>query len=66
MHHSDDALALEMARRFAAAGIVVPPERAAGAVAAAQRLLEVAHWLRRPREAASEPAHLFSAGEPRS
>ena len=55
----------EMARRFAAAGVAVPEDRAVGAHAAAQRLLEAAHWLRRPRAAAAEPAHVFVAEAPR-
>ena len=49
----------EIANRFAAAGIVVPADRAAGAYAAARRLLEVRHWLRGRRGAADEPAHIF-------
>ncbi len=52
----DDA---DIARRFLDAGVAVPAERAAGAYAAARRLLEAAHWLRKPRGAAAEPAHVF-------
>ncbi len=66
MHTDEDAAASRMARRFAAAGIVVPYDRAAGACADAQGLLDAVYWLRRPREAAAEPGHVFVAGPPRS
>lgn len=52
----DDA---DIARRFLDAGVAVPMERAKGAYDAARRLLEAAHWLRKPRDAAAEPAHVF-------
>ena len=52
----DDA---DIARRFLDAGVAVPAERAQGAYAAARRLLEATHWLRKPREASAEPAHVF-------
>jgi hypothetical protein len=52
----DDA---DIARRFLGAGVAVPAERAQGAYAAARRLLEATHWLRKPREASAEPAHVF-------
>lgn len=55
-HECDDE---EIAKRFAAVGIVVPADRAAGSYAAARRLLEARHWLRGHREAADEPAHIF-------
>ncbi len=53
---NDDA---DIARRFLDAGVAVPAERAVGAYAAARRLLEAAHWLRKPRGMAAEPAHVF-------
>jgi hypothetical protein len=49
----------DIARRFEAAGIVVPAERAAGTTAAARRLLGLLHWLRAPRPAAAEPAAIL-------
>jgi hypothetical protein len=49
----------DIARRFLDAGVALPAERAQGAYAAARRLLEATHWLRKPREAAAEPAHVF-------
>ena len=52
----DDA---DIGRRFFDAGVAVPAERAKGAFAAARRLLEATHWLRKPRDAAAEPAHVF-------
>ena len=52
----DDA---DIARRFLAAGVAPPAERAPGAYAAARRLLEAAHWLRKPRDVFAEPAHVF-------
>jgi len=52
----DDA---DIARRLLDAGVAVPVERANGAYAAARRLLEAAHRLRTPRDAAAEPAHVF-------
>ena len=58
--------ASEIARRFAAAGVAVPEDRAEGAHAAARRLLEAVHWLRRPRDAAAEPAHVFVLTAPQS
>ena len=59
--HDDD-----IARRFLAAGVVPPADRAEGAYAAAARLLEAVHWLRKARTAAAEPAHIFVAGRPGS
>jgi len=50
----------EIAARFRAAGVVPPDDRAQGAYANAGRLLEVLHWLRRPRTMADEPAHIMS------
>lgn len=50
----------EMARRFAAAGIIPPTEFAAGTFANAQRLLSAQHWLRQPRSVAAEPSNTFS------
>jgi len=55
----DESDVEEIAKRFATAGIVAPADRAAGAYAAARRLLEARHWLRGVREAAAEPAHVF-------
>lgn len=46
--------------RLRIAGVVPPADRAAGAYAAAQRLISELHWLRQPRTAANEPAHIFS------
>jgi hypothetical protein len=56
----------DMARRFLAAGVVVPADRAEGAYVAGARLLEAVHWLRKPRTAAAEPAHIFVARRPAS
>ncbi len=50
----------DMARRFAAAGIVPPAERAAGTFANAERLQSALHWLRQPRSVAAEPSNTFS------
>ena len=49
-------------RRFRDAGVVVPADRAEGAYAAARRLLANLHWLRKSRDAAAEPAHIFRSG----
>lgn len=57
--HTDD----EIENRFLNAGVVVPADRAEGAYAAASRLLSVLHWLRKPRAAAAEPAHIFVADQ---
>jgi hypothetical protein len=46
--------------RFIAAGIVIPAERAAGAIDEADRLLALQFWSRRPRSAASEPSNIFT------
>lgn len=54
--NSDD---FDIARRFLDAGVAIPSERARGAYAAARRLLEATHWLRRSREATDEPAQVF-------
>jgi hypothetical protein len=51
----------DIAQRFLNAGVVVPADRAEGAFGAARRLLAALHWLRRPRTAAAEPAHIFVA-----
>ncbi len=56
----DDA---DIERRFLAAGVVVPADRAVGAYAAARRLLATLHWLRQPRPAAAEPSHIFLPGQ---
>ena len=45
----------DMARRFAAAGIVPP-----GTFANAERLQSALHWLRQPRSVAAEPSNTFS------
>ena len=50
----------EIAARFRAAGVVPPDDRAQGTYANAGRLLEMLHWLRRPRGMADEPAHIMS------
>lgn len=55
--HSHDA---DIENRLRIAGIVPPADRAAGAYATAQWLISVLHWLRQPRAAANEPAHVFS------
>ncbi|MDR3472920.1 MAG: hypothetical protein P4M09_14760 [Devosia sp.] len=55
--YSPDA---EIELRFALAGIVLPAERKAGAIAGAKEMLAVTHWLRRPRTAAAEPSNIFS------
>ena len=49
----------EIETRFALAGIVLPAERQAGAIAGAQEMLAVTHWLRQPRTAAAEPSNIF-------
>ncbi len=51
----------DIERRFRDAGVVVPADRAAGTYAGARRLLAALHWVRQPRPAASEPAHIFMA-----
>ena len=58
-----DLLDDDIAQRFRAAGIVVPPERLAGTTAAARRLLGVLHWVRAPRSAAAEPAAILVLGQ---
>jgi hypothetical protein len=52
----------DVERRFRAAGVVVPADRAEGAYAVARRLLGHLHWLRKSRTAAAEPAHIFRSG----
>lgn len=49
----------DVKRRFRAAGVVVPADRAAGTYAVARRLLSSLHWLRQPRPAAAEPSNIF-------
>ncbi len=49
----------DVERRFHAAGVVVPADRAAGTYAGARRLLSSLHWLRQPRPAAAEPSNTF-------
>ena len=66
MHESQDARRPDLEARFAAAGVILAEDRAAGALAAAQRLLEATHWLRRPREPSAEPALVFLAQGPRA
>jgi hypothetical protein len=56
----------DIERRFRNAGVVVPSDRAEGAYAAARRLLANVHWLRKSRDAAAEPAHIFRLGNSRS
>jgi hypothetical protein len=56
----------DVERRFRNAGVVVPADRAEGAYAAARRLLANLHWLRKSRDAAAEPAHIFRPGNNRS
>lgn len=51
---------IEMERRFAAAGVVLPPDRKQGAIDSAKAMLSVTHWLRQPRTAAAEPSNVFS------
>ncbi|MCW6507459.1 hypothetical protein [Lichenifustis flavocetrariae] len=58
---SIDPEADDIEQRFRAAGVVVPADRVAGTHAAARRLLATLHWLRPPRTAAAEPAHIFLA-----
>ena len=58
-HLSEDG---DVERRFRAAGVVVPADRAAGTYAAARRLLSSLHWLRQPRPAAAEPSSIFLPG----
>lgn len=60
---SPDLIDDDIARRFLAAGIVVPADRVVGTTAAARRLLGVLHWLRAPRSAAAEPAAVLVLGE---
>jgi hypothetical protein len=50
-------------QRFRDAGVVPPADRAGGTYACAQRLLASLHWLRQPRSASAEPAHIFSLVE---
>jgi hypothetical protein len=52
----------DVERRFRNAGVVVPADRAEGAYAVARRLLANLHWLRKSRDAAAEPAHIFRPG----
>jgi hypothetical protein len=56
-----DTAAIE--QRFRDAGVVPPADRAAGTYAVAGRLLAALHWLRQPRSAAAEPAHVYSLVE---
>lgn len=58
-HFSDDD---DVERRFHAAGVIVPADRAAGTYAGARRLLSSLHWLRQPRLAAAEPSNIFLPG----
>ncbi len=58
-HISEDD---DVERRFHAAGVVVPTDRAAGTYAGARRLLSSLHWLRQPRLAAAEPSNIFLPG----
>ncbi|QRM32205.1 hypothetical protein [Microvirga sp. VF16] len=46
--------------RFRVAGVVLPPDRVAGACAIAQDLVSALHWLRQPRTAADEIALVFT------
>jgi hypothetical protein len=46
--------------RLLQAGIVVPPDLKAGAIAEARAALAVTFWLRQPRTAAIEPSNIFS------
>lgn len=46
--------------RYAAAGVVLAPERKVGAIESGQALLAATHWLRQPRSAAVEPSNTFS------
>jgi hypothetical protein len=50
----------DIEHRFLSAGVVVPADRAEGAFGAASRLLAVLHFVRTPRTAAAEPAHIFT------
>lgn len=50
----------EIAALLKAAGIVVPPDLAAGVYSEARALRQVAHLVRSPRTAASEPSNIFS------
>jgi len=50
----------DIEQRFAAAGVVLVPDRKAGAVESAQAMLAAMHWLRQPRTAAAEPSNTFS------
>jgi hypothetical protein len=50
-------------QRFRDAGVVPPADRAAGTYAVAARLLAALHWVRQPRSAAAEPAHVYSLVE---
>jgi hypothetical protein len=50
----------DIEQRFAAAGVVLAPDRRAGAIESAQALLAATHWMRRPRSAAIEPSNTFS------
>lgn len=52
--------AADIENRLRMAGVVPPADRAAGVYATAQWLISVTHWLRQPRAAVSEPAHVFS------
>ena len=50
----------EILTRYALAGIVLPGDRQAGAIAGAREMLAAIHWLRQPRTAAAEPSNIFS------
>lgn len=50
----------EIAALFQAAGLVVPPDLAEGVYSEAHALRRVAHLVRGPRTAASEPSNIFS------
>lgn len=49
----------DIEQRFAAAGLVLAPERRQGAIDSARTLLAATHWLRQPRTAAAEPSNIF-------
>lgn len=50
----------EITALLKAAGLVVPPDLAAGVYSEARALRQVAHLVRSPRTAACEPANIFS------
>lgn len=60
---SPDLLDDDIAQRFRAAGIAIPPDRVVGTTAAARRLLGVLHWLRTPLSASTEPAVILVLGK---